>query len=43
MNFICGIQTDWGIGREVAFSLAEAGVKAVVFAGVNAKTAKQSS
>ncbi|KAK7752532.1 hypothetical protein SLS62_005500 [Diatrype stigma] len=32
-----------GIGREVAFSLAEAGAKAVVFADMNEETAKTSS
>ncbi|KAI1099781.1 oxidoreductase [Jackrogersella minutella] len=32
-----------GIGREAAFSLAEAGAKAIVFADMNEETAKQSS
>lgn len=32
-----------GIGREAAFSLAEAGAKAVVFADMNLETAKVSS
>lgn len=36
-------QSGSGIGREAAFSLAEAGAKAVVFADMNIETAKASS
>lgn len=37
------IQSGSGIGREAAFSLAEAGAKVVVFADMNEETAKTSS
>lgn len=36
-------QSGSGIGREAAFSLAEAGAKVVVFADMNLETAKKSS
>jgi NAD(P)-dependent dehydrogenase (short-subunit alcohol dehydrogenase family) len=36
-------QSGSGIGREAAFSLAEAGAKVVVFADMNEETAKGSS
>lgn len=38
-----GLQSGSGIGREAAFSLAEAGAKVVVFADMNTETAKASS
>lgn len=40
---ICVCQSGRGIGRDTAFSLAEAGARVVVFADMDLKTAETSS